>query len=65
MNDNHRFVFFCFFFFLKIYLVLIGVVSSAFIPALKRQMQADVCEFKFSYVYIENSKTGLHREILS
>ena len=37
------------------------------IPALRRQRQADLCEFEASLVYREGSRTGskLHREALS
>ena len=36
------------------------------IPAIRRQRQADLCEFKANLVYRASSRTiGLHREILS
>lgn len=37
-------------------LLLLGVVGLIFIPALGRQKQVDICEFKVNLVYIAISK---------
>lgn len=37
-------------------LTLAGLMAYAFIPALERKSQVDLCEFKARLVYIENSR---------
>jgi hypothetical protein len=46
----------------------VGEGHTILIPALRRQRQEDLCEFKDRLIYRVSSRTvsqGLHREILS
>ena len=41
------------------------MVDTPLIPTLRKQRQADVCEFKASQVYIGSSRLGLQGDTIS